>query len=145
MSARTYRTIIVGSHIGGSVINQVGGPLHDDKVADLLTKGLPQEEHPVVDLSRPIEDQLRLFPEDKIGISGFSDELTEVWFGKVWQPFDPARAQTYITWGPEGLPVNPKFKGRGMVKLSVSFTKYRDQRRDLRPGHQQDGLGIEKK
>jgi len=96
-------------------------------------RGMPQDEDPSVDLSEPIRDQVQLFAQDKVRIVGFTDGLDEVWFGKVWEKFDPSKndGRVYTVWGPVDTPIVPQFKGTGHIKLNVSYTRNRDKPRDL--------------
>ena len=98
--------------------------------AEILARGLPQDEHPVVDLSRPMEEQVQVFAEDVVEIVGFSDRVDAVWLGKRWEVFDDGRR--YVVWGVAGESITPKFRGEGEVKLRISYTRYRNLRRDLR-------------
>ena len=110
----------------------------DTKTADLLEKGLPESVYVVVDIDNDTSDQIRLFPQDEVEVFAPSGNLTEVWFGKDWERCSPGN--TYVVWGivaPDGPePVTPKFKGTGSLKIKVSFTRYRDELRDLRPPHE---------
>ena len=103
----------------------------------LIDRTAEQSDHPVLDLDRPIEDQVQLFAEDKVTIVGARDSVSEVWFGNDWEPFVPNK--TYTVWGVKGEPLIPRFKGRGMLKLEVRFTRYRDRKRDLRPDADENG------
>jgi len=109
----------------------------DTKVAELLNKGLPESVFVVVNIDNDTSDQIRLFPQDEVRVFASSDNLTDVWFGKNWEPFFPNK--TYVVWGmvtPSGpKSVTPKFKGTAgsYLKIKVSFTRYRDKLRDLWP------------
>jgi hypothetical protein len=87
-------------------------------------------EYPVVNLSRPIEEQLRLYAEDAVTIVAAPGTLRRVRFGPNWEDYIPGR--TYIVWGTPGVPIVPEFEGSGELKMQISFTKSRDQLRDLR-------------
>ncbi|MEN9284805.1 MAG: hypothetical protein RLZZ179_2298 [Verrucomicrobiota bacterium] len=115
---------------GGSTVT-VGSP-PDPRVGDLLKRGLPESDHPVVNLARPIEEQIQVFPEDKIEVVGWSDRVEAIWLGNQWETVTPNSQRIYTVWGPPGEPVTPKFRGQGEVKLSISFTKNRERPRDLR-------------
>ncbi|WP_309387461.1 hypothetical protein [Cerasicoccus frondis] len=104
--------------------------VENERLYELAEKTFPESIHPVVDLSVPIKRQLRVFAEDEIEIVGWTDRVTEVWFGKRWEPFNDHKV--YTVWGTPGKPITPKFKGYGEIKLKISFVKYRDARRDLR-------------
>jgi hypothetical protein len=107
--------------------------VHDNKrVESFLERGLPESDHPVVNLARPIEAQIQVFPEDKIEVVGWSDRVEAIWLGNQWETVTPNSQRVYTVWGPAGEPVTPKFRGQGEVKLSISFTKNRGKPRDLR-------------
>ena len=113
-----------------STVTVVSPP--DPRVGNLLERGLPESDHPVVNLARPIEEQIQVFPEDKIEVVGWSDRVEAIWLGNHWETVTPNSQRVYTVWGPAGEPVTPKFRGQGEVKLSISFTKNRDKPRDLR-------------
>lgn len=106
----------------------------NDKLVEIIKERIPITDRPVVDLSKPMEQQVQLFPEDQVRIVGHSDHITQVWFGgHQWHSFDFGRA--YTVWGDAGESVTPKFEspnGIGMVKLEISYTRYLDRPRDLR-------------
>ena len=116
--------------VQGSTGNTITVNPVDQRVGDLLNKGLPETSHPVIDLSAPIKTQLQLFAEDKVRIWSFKDDLAEVWFGHHWEPF--VQEREYLVWGIPGRPVTPQFRGRGYIKMEITFTKYRNEPRDLR-------------
>lgn len=117
-------------------------PFGDSILRRMVEAGLPETSHPVVDLSRPTAIQVQLFAEDKVRIPGVSEAVSEVWFGNHWEPF--ALGREYLVWGVPGQPITPQFRGRGQVKLEITFTKYRDRPRDLR-GVSVGGSESEKK
>jgi hypothetical protein len=122
-----------GAKIEGDV--HVGDDIHNadmSKLEKLAGDSFPQDDHPAVDLSKPIKEQIRLFAEDKVSIVGYTDHIDEVWFGNRWERV-AGHGHVYVVWGNVGEPVYPQFKGTGTVKLEVSYTRYRDQPRDLRP------------
>jgi hypothetical protein len=120
---------VVNAEAGSTVT--IGAP-SDSRVVDLLERGLPESDHPVVDLSRPIEEQIQLFPEDKVEVVGWSDRVEAIWLGKKWDTISPGSHYVFTVWGKAGEPVTPQFRGQGEVKLSISFTKNRAKPRDLR-------------
>ena len=144
VSATGSQNIAIG--VLGSTGNVFNISPTDNRLTDLVAKGLPETDHPVVDLSQPIESQVRLFPEDKIRIVGLSDKLESVWFGDSWQKFDYGRdySRQFTVMGQVGQPMIPKFRGTGVVKLEVSYTRYRDKPRDLRAQAPKSGA-IDKK
>jgi hypothetical protein len=88
---------------------------------------------PVVDLNIPIEQQLQLFATDRVKIHAGDNQLQKVWFGgekNNW--FTYAFGKEYIVQGQRGVPVTPRFEGRGVFKLEVEATNERDKKRDLR-------------
>lgn len=115
---------------GSSIVTVGSAP--DPRVGDLLERGLPESDHPVVNLARPIKEQIQVFPEDKIEVVGWSDRVEAIWLGNQWETVTPNSQRVYTVWGPAGVPVTPKFQGQGEVKLSISFTKNREKPRDLR-------------
>ena len=102
----------------------------DTRVGDLLDKGLPQTDHPVLDLSQPVASQIQLFAQDTVRIVGMSHPIERVWFGRDWEVFREDR--DYTVWGVPGEPVTPRFESEGHIKILVSFTRYRNRPRDLR-------------
>lgn len=106
----------------------------NDNLVEIIKERIPITDHPVIDLSKPMEQQVQLFPEDQVRIVGHSHRITQVWFGgNQWHSFDFGRA--YTVWGNVGEPVTPKFEsqdGIGMIKLEISYTRYLDRPRDLR-------------
>ena len=115
----------------GSSTVTVGSP-PDPRVGDLLERGMPESDHPIVNLARPIEEQIQVFPEDKIEVVGWSDRVEAIWLGNQWETVTPNSQRVYTVWGPAGEPVTPRFRGQGEVKLSIAFTKNREKPRDLR-------------
>lgn len=103
---------------------------NNTKIEKLLEDGLPAIDHPVVDLSVPITGQLQLFPEDEVAVVGWSESVRTLDVGRGMEPF--ASDKKYIVQGPSGLPITPKFEGKGIIKLEVRYTKNRDKSRDLR-------------
>lgn len=85
--------------------------------------------HPIVDLSRPIEEQIQLFPTDKVKVYGSKPALVKVWFGSGWFPFE--YDLVYMVQGPKNKPLTPKFQGIGRLKLEVTITKNKDKKREL--------------
>ena len=102
-----------------------------NEMLDSILKSTPIKIHPVINLSKTMESQLRLFPTDKVKIyAPSSSNLAEVKFGGEWMPFFPN--QEYVVQGVPGTPVTPEFLGSGEVKLEVSILNDRDLKRDLR-------------
>ncbi len=91
-----------------------------------------RNEHPVVDLSHPLDQQIQLFAQDKVKIYADSSVIQAVRFGGVWMAFDPERE--YLVIGVPGVPVRPEFRSirRGHIKLEITFSRHIDQPRDLR-------------
>jgi len=107
--------------------------VHDSKrMESLLERGIPETDHPVVDLALPVEQQVQVFPEDKVSVVGWSDRVEAIWLGNQWEPVEPNSDRVFTVWGRAGEPITPQFEGQGHVKLSISFTKNRNQPRDLR-------------
>jgi hypothetical protein len=129
--ARGSSNVAIGVRGGG---NNVTVNPTDTSVRRLLERGLPESDHPVIDLSRSVASQLRLYAEDEVRIVAVSQRIDSVWFGDRWLSFDYNRDynRRFTVMGPEGQPVTPKFAGLGFVKLEVSFTRYRDRPRDIR-------------
>lgn len=94
------------------------------------------EVFPVVDLSEPIEEQVQLFATDKVEIIADPDFLKEVWFGEIWEPYEPDKE--YTVWGYPKQPVTPKFRfeGEGRIKMhiriSVQYSENLNKPRDIR-------------
>ena len=102
---------------------------------NILSKGLPQAVHPVIDLSVPIANQVQLFAEDKVRIYAGPDTIKRLWLGNHWELFKEDKE--YIVWGEPEKPINPKFEGSGFIKMEISYTLYRDKPRDLRKSNNQ--------
>ena len=103
---------------------------------DLRTNSNLNEVYPIINLNRPVEEQVQLFPTDRVQIYADPDFLQKVWFGKIWEPYVPGRE--YIVWGIPGQPVTPRFRflGQGMIKmrieLSVQYNEDLERPRDIR-------------
>lgn len=99
---------------------------------------IPENDHPVVELTRPIKEQLQLFAEDKISFVGSPtfNNGEQIWLGHHWEDAKPDK--TYTVWGIPGQPITPRFRNLDLdqpftvLKLEISFTRYRDKPRDLR-------------
>ena len=103
---------------------------------DSVEEGINREVYPVINFSKPIEEQVQLFPTDKVKIYADPDFLEEVWFGGIWEPYEPDRE--YIVWGIPTQPITPKFRfnGEGSIKMyidiSVQYSENLDKPRDIR-------------
>ena len=106
------------------------------RLEHILEAGLPESDHPVVDLSEPIDEQLQLFAEDKVKVvadwndKGEPATVDRVHFGKRWETFEPTREYTVV--GVPGNPITPRIHGHGYLKLQVQYTGNREFPRDLR-------------
>jgi len=107
-----------------------GNQSNDSELIELLSDSNPKKIHPALNLSQPIEQQLRLFPTDKVKIYAPSSAIEKVRFGGEWEPFTPNRE--YIVLGYPGQPVTPEFIGNGVIKMEISILHDRDKQRDLR-------------
>ncbi len=110
----------------------------DPRVSNLLEKGLPETDHPVIELTRSMEEQIQFFAQDQVSFVG-SPQFThgeQIWLGNHWEDAEPDKV--YTVWGSMGEPITPKFRNFDLqqsftaVKMKVSFTRYRDKPRDLR-------------
>ncbi|MGB8698708.1 MAG: hypothetical protein WCD18_04765 [Thermosynechococcaceae cyanobacterium] len=120
----TMSTTIHGDGIvAGRDIN--GSPLSRRQVND----NYPEKIFPVIDLSKPINTQIQLFATDKVRIT-YEEGLQEVKFGGNWQKFN--QEKEYMVIGIPGTPVIPNFKGKGQLKVEISYTADRDKPRDIR-------------
>lgn len=101
--------------------------------------GSQQNDHPIIEFDKPIEEQLQLFSEDKIRFISGEAKPEQIWLGYVWENFEYQR--DYLVSGVPGQPVLPQFRGGKMqagMKLEVNFCRYLDRRRDLRDGGHSD-------
>ena len=88
-----------------------------------------EDNYPSIDLSRPIEEQVRLFPMDKVKAYG-PPSVKSIDVGLDWQPFESGKE--YLVHGIPGEPVTPRFQGTGHVKLEITPSSNRHLSRDLR-------------
>ena len=91
-------------------------------------------DHPYIEPNIPMNQQVQLFPEDKIKVFGpDSMRRVRVWLGRSWEEITPG--QTYMVVGTPGQPITPKFEPmpKSGFKLEVEYDKYVDSPRDLRP------------
>ena len=99
-----------------------------------ISEDYPKEVHPVINLARPVEEQVQLFAADTVRIQADPEHLKEVWVGGIWEPYEPGRE--YIAWGVPGQPITPKFRGDGLFKMtietSIQRTQDLDKPRDIR-------------
>jgi hypothetical protein len=133
---------------GQNVLQQ---PQQDHLVADILTAGLPAMDHPIVDLSKPIEEQLQLFPEDRIkytaGDTALEHMPLEIWVGHEWRPL--VYGGEYVAWGKPDTPITPRIRNAlgpltCSIKFEVTFTKYRDKPRDLHSSENGPAVSVAK-
>jgi len=105
---------------------------NNNDTINYLKSTIPKRIFPVINLSFPLEYQIRLFPEDRVEVFATPGKLKKVWFGYHWEEY--IRGAEYIVWGIDDRPVIPKFEfeGEGYIKLCISYTKYHNQQRDLR-------------
>lgn len=104
---------------------------HSGKIAAILDERLPEEDSIFVNLSQPIDEQVRLYAGDRVTVYG--PFIKAVNFGLGWQNNDPDKPREHIVAGYEGEPVIPEFRGTGDCKVHVQFTKYRDRKRYPEP------------
>jgi hypothetical protein len=93
------------------------------------------EDHPVVDFSYPVQEQVHLLPEDKVRVVAAPPSLKQVRFG--WptpQAFREDRVNPYVVQGKPNKPVIPEFLDEhgqklreGGVKLEVVFGPKTDE------------------
>jgi hypothetical protein len=110
---------------GDNIVNVTQTP--DPELKNLIKLGIPQDDHPVIDLARPIGEQVQLFPQDRVRIYCAEGQLRAVWFGGQVESF--SRDREYLVQGRPGIPVTPKFwghGGNGSIKLAVYYTRNRD-------------------
>jgi hypothetical protein len=88
-------------------------------------------DHPVVDLSEPIRNQVNLYAQDSVRIVDTERTLKQVFFGRQWELFVPKR--TYVVWANAGSVFIPEFKGGSVLKLEVRYACNLDKPRDVRP------------
>ncbi|WP_250482210.1 alpha/beta hydrolase [Caballeronia sp. GACF5] len=108
--------------------------------AVIQASAAPIVDHPIVDLSRPVAQQIRLYPEDKVKIYGPPNLVGNVQFGTGWQPYK--EGYEYMVAGTSGQAVSFEFnlaarndplrlRRQITLKLEVTYSKYRTQPRDL--------------
>jgi hypothetical protein len=102
-----------------------------ETIERVIRKLQPREEYPVINLGIPIETQVQLFATDKVQVYGRGVTDIDVGFG--WERVLPER--TYLVKGVPGVPVIPRFRGTGHVKLHIIYSaksQDADKRRDIR-------------
>lgn len=93
-----------------------------------------RKDHPLIDPAKPIAQQVRLYPEDKVRVFG-PETLSCIWLGGGWEHYDPKLEpqRTYMVIGTPGHTVTPKFypSPHHFIKLEVEYDKYVDDPRDI--------------
>jgi len=95
--------------------------------------GPQQNDHPIIEFSYAMAEQVQFFPEDKVKFLFGEGAPKKVWLGYAWQDFQFEKEYTVA--GTPGQPVTPKFEpdiNQGGMKLEVSFCRFVDRPRDLR-------------
>lgn len=120
-----------------STVVQVPGSSRDINIyPNSQDNNFNKEVYPVIDLTEPINGQVQLFPTDKVQIYADTDLLKEVWFGEIWEPYEPGRE--YVVWGIPSQPITPRFKFDGKtrvkmrIKVSVNYSENLNKPRDIR-------------
>jgi hypothetical protein len=125
----------------------------------VIADNTPTRAHPVLDLSQPIDQQIRLFATDEVTVVGRSDSFgtnafVRIRLGENVVPFraEDEGVRKFTVWGKPNEPMVPAFLKEdgaplreGMVKLLVEYRENRRLNRDLREPPESTGSAKMKK
>lgn len=97
----------------------------------VIPSGNPRTDFPLIDPTRPINGQIRLFPEDKVRVYADEAVIKRVKTGGAWETFSSSR--TYVAQGLPNQPVHLEIEPVPTIpfKVEVEYRKYLWEARDL--------------